>query len=99
MLRWRNATRSSALISGSGAGILTGLSLHAHACQHFFFDELPDPANVRVEFRALLDFERTRPVQVDRNNLLHAAGPGGKDDDAVRKINRLFDLMRDKEHG
>src|SRR5215510_15768601 len=62
-------------------------------------DQAPDPVLDGVKARFALETQRARSLDRDRDDLLHLARPTGEDDDAVGQIDRLVDLVGDKQHG
>src|SRR6185312_16708655 len=69
-----------------------------HGFAHIFLDEPPDPVDDSDEFRRPLDRERPWARERDRHDLLDASRPARQHDDAVGKIHRLVDLVRDEQH-
>src|SRR5262249_8157416 len=67
--------------------------------QHLGAEQIPDAVAVFAVGGCLFDLDIARARQIDRDIGFDAAGPCREDDDAIRKIDRFLDIVRDEQHG
>src|SRR2546425_5004290 len=78
---------------------LTLRSLGHHGVLHFALDQRPEVVFQPVEAWIPLHHELAWPLDPHGERLLDLPGAGGEDDDPVREIDGLADLMRDEQDG
>src|SRR5579862_1937380 len=73
--------------------------LEANAVADLLLDQLPNVIRIANEFRGALYRKLTRTWQVDADLFLEASRSNGKNENAVREVDGLVDLVGDEDRG
>src|SRR5262249_10777172 len=95
-LRGRPA-RGGAFSCRPGSAFPSSLRGTPQARAHFLFDQAPDVVLHLQERRGTLDAQLAGTRERDGEDALHASRPRGHDDDAVREVDGLVDLVGDED--
>ena len=91
----------SAVVLGSGLNLGSGVNFEdsAFVPDHRLTGEVKRLEDIPAQAQEFGTAAITRALNLHRNDLLNLPGALGHDDDPIAHVNRLIDVVGDKEHG